>query len=327
MIVTYGEISRLNNLKKSIRQLGNVKEVSNIIVVDNGSQYNVELEIEKLNLPVNINYVLNEKNKGSAGGFYDGIKTAVSCDNEYNYDHIMLLDDDTFVEKDCIENINKVEKTDFPGFKEPHIWALYRQNKYPTTFQKTWDYNINFYINLFGSVSIERKIASKKMKSQRKNQTIACLTTSTYAGLIIPLRTIKKFSIFPDENYYLYVDDLDYSLQFINNGIKIFQIQNAVIKDLDGSFGSQRKYGAVKSYFESDKQGFRYLYTIRNLVYLVNKNKLVSNNIIFHLNMALYYSLVFVIFMPKNPQGFKKFLRLRKIINNGMLNNMGQIKL
>ncbi len=322
IIVTYGTKKRLPNLVKELRSLDKINEIKKIIIVANGANYNIEDEILQLQLSIEIEYVINLENKGSSGGFKDGINAAL-LDENLRYDYILLLDDDVTIDADSISAIQDVESRGFDGVDSDHIWSLYRPNKYPNTFLRNWDYNLHYYQNLFGSVSVERKIFMKKMRNLRKNKNIACLTTSTYAGLLLPTQAVKNYKLFPDQNYYLYVDDLDFSVQMIMNDIKIYQIQKAWLQDEDVSFGSSRKFGAVKDYFQSNESGFRYLYTMRNFSYFIKKNNLVTNRFIFKINKIIYYASIFILFMPKTVSGLKKFSILRQAINKGLNKEMG----
>lgn len=109
VIVTYNNATMLRSLLEDlIRQ---TRKPDEIIVIDNASSDNTESLIREY---PSINYVRLEENLGSAGGYYEGLKTA--CENN---DFVWTLDDDMSLNENALEVLERwwgiLEKNDQLG--------------------------------------------------------------------------------------------------------------------------------------------------------------------------------------------------------------------
>lgn len=313
-IVTYGEIERFKHLKREIERLNSIDSISRIVIVDNGTKYDVQMMISELNIDVPVDIYHNSKNEGSAGGFGQIFK--ISKQKE-DYTRLLILDDDSLVAKEALENVFKFEQEN--ELEERYIWSLFRPVKYPDTFKKNWDWNERYLSNRIVGISIQQQLFGRLQKTYRKNKDIAVLLYAPYAGMLISKEIIDE-NFQPDDSYYLYVDDIDYSIQLKKYGISIFQIENAKIEDLEGSWGT-KKHG-MQSYFESEGNEFRYLYNVRNWIFMIKNQGYIHFNGIFKLNLILYHMMALAV-MPKNKKGLLKYKKLCIAINDGISGNMG----
>lgn len=313
-IVTYGEIERFDHLKKGIERLNSVDAISKIIIIDNGSKYDVQTMISQLNIEVPIDFYHNDKNEGSAGGF--GQVFEISR-REENYTRLLILDDDSLLGNEALKSIFDYEKN--TNMKGRYIWSLYRPVKYPDNFKKDWDWNEQYLNNRIVGISIQQQLFGKAQKTNRKHKDMAELLYAPYAGMLIS-KDIVDSDFYPDRSYYLYVDDIDYSIQLKKSKINIFQIEEAKIEDLEGSWGT-KKHG-MQSYFGNEGNEFRYLYNVRNWIFMIKNQGYIYSNTIFRVNLILYHILALVT-MPKNKKGLIKYKRLRIAIKDGLSGNMG----
>lgn len=316
-IVTYGDESHFEGIQASITALNRVPQVNKVLVIQNGVGYDLQSKLDALAFTKHIELIVNQKNSGSAGGFSQALKY-LSDDSQI--DHVLLLDDDTRLMEDAITNIEKFERKIKNSDK--HIWSLFREKRYGReNFEKNWDYNVNYFKNRFVSVSLAQYFAKKQMMTTRALPFLSNLLYAPYAGMLISQEVLKVIG-FPDTNYYLYVDDIDYSLNLKINGYKIYQIKDAALDDLSVSWNSNAKH-MVSSYFQANVNSGRYLYDVRNRVYLIRKRHLITNWYIYLLNRWLYKLIVFLVFMPKNKFGLSRYRQLLKALKDGEDGKLG----
>lgn len=72
------------------------------IVVDNASTDGTNELLTSEQYANTIKYLQLEKNIGGSGGFYEGMKYAIE---NYSYDFLWIMDDDTIPEPDCLEEL------------------------------------------------------------------------------------------------------------------------------------------------------------------------------------------------------------------------------
>ena len=107
VVVTY---NRLELLKHGIECLRKQRQLSEIIIVNNGSTAGttewlkgiggMASQVSTASKEPNID-VINQENVGGSGGFYTGIKAAF----DDGADWIWCMDDDVFPREDCLDNL------------------------------------------------------------------------------------------------------------------------------------------------------------------------------------------------------------------------------
>lgn len=313
-IVTYGDVERFNNLKLGLERLNSIKLIDKIVIIDNGSSYNVQNMISNLQIETPVDYYHNSKNEGSAGGFGQVFEIGRQ---EQNYTRLLILDDDSLLGEDALEKIFKFEQDN--NIDGEYIWSLFRPVKYPNEFKKNWDWNEKYLNNRVIGISIQQQLFGKSQRKYRKNKKLAEPLYAPYAGMVISKKIVDSGHR-PNKEYYLYVDDIDYSIQLRKSKINILQIEEAVLEDLEGSWGEKRHY--MQSYFESSGNEFRYLFNVRNWIFMIKNRGYIKSNTIFKLNLLLY-KIIALIIMPKNKKSILKYKRLRAAIYDGLSGNMG----
>lgn len=316
-IVTYGDRSHFEGIHASIKTLCKVPQVKKILVIQNGVEYDLQSKIDALVFTKPIELIINRKNSGSAGGFSQALKY-LSDDSQI--DHVLLLDDDTRLMTEAITNIEKFESK--TKTLDKHIWALFREQRYGRkNFEKNWDYNLNYFKNRFVSVSLGQYFCKQRMITPRNLSYLSNLLYAPYAGMLISQEVFDVIG-FPDINYYLYQDDIDYSLKLKINGYKIYQIEEAALEDLSPSWSTSTEH-SVSSFFNPSINPGRYLYSVRNSVYLSRSNGLITNRFIYTMNRWIYKSVVFFVFMPKNKLGLSRYRQLLKALKDGENGRLG----
>ncbi|TWP29031.1 glycosyltransferase [Apibacter muscae] len=204
VIVTY---NRLELLKKCIQSLKDQTLNTHILVVNNGSTDGTKnwlLEQKDI-------VVINQENEGGAGGFYRGMKEAY----ERGYDWIWVMDDDAFPEKDCLNKLML-----YSG--EARVLApLVIENE---NIDKLHRGRINFdRIN----IPIFQIPINNYDLFQDKNISIT-IDFISFIGLLMNRDIIEEVG-YPKKEYFIFNDDVEYSLRIKKKGIKCLLIKNTCI--------------------------------------------------------------------------------------------------
>jgi len=122
---------------------------------------------------------------------------------------------------------------------------------------------------------------------------------------------------YPNEKFYLYSDDHDWTYRITNQGNKIFIVLDSVIDDIDTSWAIKNK---EKTIFTKIKNApsFRVYYTIRNRM-IFEKKYLINNKFIYNLNKN-FFSIILFLFSFRN-NNFKVFIKALNDANNNNLEN------
>lgn len=193
----------INSVKKS-----SYKNIE-IIIVDNNSEDGLEDEIKKLS---QISFIQTGENLGYTGGNNIGIKKALML----NSDYIFILNSDTELEKNAIENLIRVgEKDDNYGIIAPKI--LFADKKTVWFAGGVFDKK-----NILGSHKGVDQMDEGQFNVEMETDYV------TGAAIFVKKEVIDKIGLF-DERYFLYYEDSDFCTRAKNVGFKIIYAPKAVV--------------------------------------------------------------------------------------------------
>ncbi len=264
IIVTYGEREYflISSIKALLKQ--SVK-INKIIVVNNGSNLNSSELVYKLDCVDILNF---KHNLGSALAYKKGIELA--C-NE-NAELLWLIDDDNIADEFALENLLNFDKQKL--LDSEIVLSSFR-----TSRKK---YNDLFYTYQNGLL-VKKKtlffdfLIFKKKKVRRFPIDWINVDYVTYGGLLLSSKCVK-IAGFPDHNYFLYMDDREYTYRISNFGIKIYVIRTSKIEDIDNSWASN-KYIKLPVYFIPDTSRTKTFYSFRNKIRFDLKYSVSSKNV------------------------------------------------
>lgn len=202
-----------------------------IIIVDNKSQDSSREHLSKVK---DVTLILNTGNLGYSGGNNVGIKYAL----ERNYDFILLINNDTYVEKDFFNHLKDALKTAqvlspkiyfAPGF-EFHKSRYKREDLGKVVWFAGGKID---WKNIIGShIGVDE--IDKGQFSGSKG-----IDFATGACMLIKKEVLEKVGLL-DEKYFLYLEDLDFSVRAKKHGFKITFFPEAIIwhKNAASSGGS-----------------------------------------------------------------------------------------
>lgn len=203
-VVTY---NRLNCLKKVIECLKNqTHKLSDIIVVNNGSNDGTtEWLAQQKDL-----IVFNQDNLGGSGGFYRGIKEAMSLENDW----VWCMDDDVYPRPDCLEQLLREDR--------PNIGILC-----PKRIQNNKIF-ISEYKKLNLSNPVKRLHQSPLQVNDIVNNVPVEIEGMVFEGPLIKRHLIEKIGL-PNKDLFIFYDDTDYSYRCVCAGYKVMYIPNAIL--------------------------------------------------------------------------------------------------
>lgn len=220
-----------------------------VILVDNFSQPEVveklkqridQVRFQKRNRKVSFVLIENKENLGFAEGNNQGIRQAL----KNNADYLFILNNDTEIEQNCLtELIKTAEKNPKAGVVAPKIYYAPGFEFHQDRYQKKDLGRVIWYaggtidwINVLGRhIGVDE--VDQGQHDQEKEPSFA-----TGCAFLAKKEVFKKIDFF-DKRFFLYLEDLDFSLRTTKAGFKILFNPRALVyhKNAASSGGSGSK--------------------------------------------------------------------------------------
>lgn len=321
VIVTYGD--RIHLLSQVIDSL--CKEMINeIVLIDNGSSIPKKLEeLRQTSFP---NLIIHrfEENTGTAKSFKKGIELATNTNCEF----IWLLDDDTIAEAGSLQHLIHTWQSLYKKGNEKDLaLCSYRKDR-PNFAKAVTDEDANailplknnfagFHLKTFLSKIAERIFSEPKTDTQSKE--LVRINAASYGGLFFHKKLIEKIGL-PDESYFLYVDDFDFSFRITKNNGQILLVTKSILRDLESSFYLPAKKKLLyHSALDAGRDSSAY-YAIRNTIYFSKKN-LISNKVMYSINRSSFLLLMNLLGSLRGK--LTRLKTIRKAIRDGESGDLG----
>lgn len=240
IIVTFNRADLLKKVVYSV--LNQTKAISKLIIIDNNSQDNTLEIIESFKSQYsNIIYHNTGSNLGGAGGFHAGFTIA----ENYSYEFLWVMDDDCLPDSNCLEELLRINVEDV-GIVQP------------------MRYNIDGSCAELSPVIYDLKNPFKlnpKIKSvidcyhSLKDDSLIELHGVPFEGPLISKKLIQDVG-FPNPAFFIFYDDLDFSIRARKLGYKIFCSRKAIATRL--LTNNQR----------NDLKSWKGYFMLRNLFYI-----------------------------------------------------------
>jgi GT2 family glycosyltransferase len=219
-------ILNYNGVENTLECINSVNAVNknninlNLIVVDNNSQDDSQKKLKKLN---NIKLILNSENLGFTGGMNSGIKYAL----ENGAGRVILLNNDTYVHQDFLINLNTAsQKGDIVA---PKIYFAPGYEFHKKRYKKSDLGKVIWYaggkidwLNVIGTHIGVDEVDSGQFNSQKE------IDFATGCCLLVKREVFEKIG-FLDDKYFLYLEDMDFSVRAKKNGFKIIFEPKSII--------------------------------------------------------------------------------------------------
>ncbi|MGM2631953.1 glycosyltransferase family 2 protein [Bacillus cereus group sp. Bce040] len=302
--VTYGD--RWDYLEKNLLSLEGIDLIENVIVVNNGANYNLDKKLNRFKkcLLVDLN-----RNSGSAVGFSHGVKKFLEIKRESDSlqdekDWVLFLDDDNYIKEIEINALRELLSNSYKeGKGEAFFCNRLSRSKHYSNYQPI-KYNGFLSFNCFKSKPVSN---------------ISTLELLPYSGLLLTKEMINTIGL-PNEAFYLYCDDYDYSFRLVKNHIVTRMIDTCVIDDVEVSWNQENENFAVSVVTGNPLKVY---YSVRNRVNL-EKNNMISNYFAYFSNAILF--ILYVIYKNikcRTKIKFKSIYALMLGIFDGLRGKLG----
>ncbi|HET8963233.1 MAG TPA: hypothetical protein VFM99_05015, partial [Chitinophagales bacterium] len=150
-----------------------------------------------------------------------------------------------------------------------------------------------------------------------KNSTVI-IPMAPYGGLLFKKEIIKRIGL-PNEQFYIYVDDFEFTYRITEAGYKIELVKNAFINDLEESWITHKASSPIIRIINN--YNYKAFLNIRNGSYF-SFFHLKKSNIIYFFNKYILLSHAFLYAVFHNKLGrFKYILQLIKAGERGFFDN------
>lgn len=287
-----------NGYKDTIDCVKSLENISysnyNVIIVDNNSNDNSEEEIKKyIETKKNLIFIQSGKNLGFSGGNNVGIKYAI--DN--GADYICLLNNDTIVKHDFLNILVETMENDASiGIAAGKI--MYHSQ--PDVIWSAGGY-IDYKRALGCHYGMMKNISNPNYNTEKE------VTFLTGCLQLIRREVFHKIGFYDDE-YFLYMEDVDFCYRCRNSGYKLKYIPSSHI------------YHKVSASTGNGSPLMLYYMTRNRLLY----NKKNQKNIVMRLYLYIFISMKLLLEFIRNRQNLKYFM---KSVRDYRMSNFGQVDL
>lgn len=273
--VTYGR--RWHLLRQVLEELQtHHPAISEIVVVDNGSEGPVQSLIADQNYDTPVKVVRLDRNTGSANGF----RVALSAASESGADLLWLLDDDNRPREGALGEM--LEVYSLMGAGPETVLLADRPGRAVQPWVEGSAYCPGLRKNAFLDFHISRAIR-RKAEGPNKDQPSRWMRISRarYGGLLVHSSLVKQVGV-PNPRLYLYEDDVEYTLRLVRAGARIFLCKDAMIDDMQQSWWVGRQVPL----FHPETEPRVVYYTVRNKIWI--ELKAASLPLVFYLNGTIF---------------------------------------
>jgi GT2 family glycosyltransferase len=143
-----------------------------------------------------------------------------------------------------------------------------------------------------------------------------------YGGLFFHKNLISKIG-YPNELFFLYNDDTEYTSRLTNNGGKLFLVSSSLIHDLDHAWQTHHNGESFFSHFLINNSDLRIYYVARNQSYL--ESHLWLNNLtVYTLNKWAFF--FFLSLFALKHRKWSRFALIARAVREGRDGQLGRFR-
>jgi GT2 family glycosyltransferase len=287
--VTYGQRSTYVRTLLSGLGSGSVRPAS-CIIVDNGSHEDLNVLCTVDFSPIHVLVLHQGCNTGSAAGFAAGIRRAL----EMGYTYVWLLDDDNVPEPEALATLMTHLQREGEADAQTCLAALrLDRTKYlrAATGERTMAFSEpDSFMGFSLATSLCRRLLRPELTVTPQNEVSAevlqQIDVAIYGGLVLPAAAVKAVGL-PDERYFLYFDDREYTTRLTRAGFQIKLVPKARIRDLEDSWETN-KAKKIPWVFNPTSSSLKVFYMVRNGVHY-DRCFVVRYPVIYLFNAVVYF--------------------------------------
>jgi GT2 family glycosyltransferase len=320
LTVTYA--NRWQFLGQVLNRLLPLAQVTQVVVVNNASAYNVDDKVAGLN-DNRVVVLNNEENIGSAGGYKQAIEYAYQ---QTGADMVWLLDDDNMPAENALAGL-LAKWDEIEGENNKKALYCLREDRLPHVKIARGENPERYYLvpDNFMGFSVFNVLKNRGYKKNDRfgagvpYQDKAMMPYVPYGGLLMH-RSLVEVIGYPDEKFFVYVDDSEYTYRITQSGAVIWLIPTCRVIDIDQSQGINYRSKPFHSHL-LDLWSFRTFYAIRNRMYFYSKVA-IRSRLVFKLNKSLYLGYLWVVSRLSSKQ--KEYNKLVAAVNDGLSGKLGK---
>ncbi|GAA3992250.1 glycosyltransferase [Mucilaginibacter dorajii] len=320
LTVTYA--NRGQFLNQVLKRVLGLAQVARVVVVNNASVYNVSSQVAQLT-DDRIIVLNNEENVGSAGGYKQAIDYAYK---NIDADFIWLLDDDNVPGESALQGLLHMWDEITGEDNKKALFCLRPDRAVHLRIAKGEDpYRYYLVKDNFMGFSISRIFLNQyyklrdKRRDQRELKKYVQMPYVPYGGLLFHKSMVDVIGL-PNEDFFVYVDDSEYTYRITQNGGAIWLVPSCRISDVDQSQGIGYKSKPFHSHL-LDEWSFRTYYSVRNRMYFYTRVA-VSNKLMFKINKGLYLGYLFIVSLSTSKT--QQYKMLVSAVNDGINGKLGK---
>jgi rhamnopyranosyl-N-acetylglucosaminyl-diphospho-decaprenol beta-1,3/1,4-galactofuranosyltransferase len=228
VVVTYNRASLLGRTLDGLA--AQTHEPDAVIVVDNASEDNTR-EVLVAHRGLRLQRIHLDRNTGGAGGFRAGVEAAY----EQGFDRLWLMDDDVVPAPDCLAVLMAQDDAFVTAVREDTRGRLVE--KAATDFDLT----------RARSIRPKRRSVESDFGDRRAMPARVELHNVAFEGPLFRREVVDAIGL-PDASYFIFYDDVDFSLRARRAGYRIWAIRDAVlVRQLD--FSQQHDLAGWKGFY------------------------------------------------------------------------------
>lgn len=321
--VTYGDRFKL---VEQVVHAALANGVTRVVVVDNGSADQSRQSLHALELASRgrVVIVAMPSNLGSAAGFRAGIEYAV---DSKECDFIWLLDDDNRPDDSAHAELIRRFAEQSRGVALDNLalastrwdWEQHRKVAQGVPVRKAFPRPSSFmgFHLLIPPRLISRLFRLDQVKRATADSAIE-IPLGPYGGLFFHKSVIARLGL-PNETFFLYNDDSEFTYRFTSRGGKLYLIPASVIYDLDASWHVVNEGETFVSHFLLADADWRVYYAVRNQCY-VCRHLWARSFLVYSLNRAVFFA-----FLCGYAFKYRKWKRFRLIVCAAREGELGQL--
>lgn len=272
IVVNYNSTDCLKKLIRSTEKISNL--LNKIIIIDNNSN-NFNLIENK-----NIKIIRNKENLGFAKAVNQGIKLSKS-------ELILLLNPDTYLTNNSIKKTLNLIKND------PKIGVIGGKIFFPNhKIYLSANNRPSFLTGLFEFTNLKKIFPKNKYSKnfwiEQNIKIIKPIEVSSICGAYMIFRRMNQnnLNLF-NEDYFMYMEDVDFGIRNNKNGYKVIFDPNSSITHI-GGVSSPNKYKTSLKYWYKSRRIFfkkhlpRIQAIILNVIFVIEESFLRIRNILNH---------------------------------------------
>ncbi len=239
--VTYGKRAAL---LMQVLGAARAQGAAGAIVIDNGSQDPLAERLEtRFGGWARIHSL--GANRGSAVGFATGIAQAMAAGAEF----ILLLDDDNLPAASCLQTmLRQWSACEEAGESKDNFAVHATRIGAHDSAQAAWLQTpeprrgsfLGFHIAEMPYKMLRRIAPGMLRGGAEKTANVTEISVAAYGGTLLHRDVIARIGL-PDEAFFLYGDDYEFSARLTARNGKIHLVRDAVIRDIDTTWGATDK--------------------------------------------------------------------------------------